>query len=109
MRSGKVTVGLLVVTVLAIAVGYFVGVGLQEQGSAEAAGGKVGDPNGVAPDRYVYYPGTEALGVDEMRIIACGTGMPAARRGQAASCWLFEFGNGHRQGRWLPSMESGFE
>ena len=96
MRSGKVTVGLLVVTVLAIAVGYFVGVGLQEQGSAEAAGGKVGDPNGVAPDRYVYYPGTEALGVDEMRIIACGTGMPAARRGQAASCWLFEFGNGDK-------------
>ena len=96
MRSGKVTVGLLVVTVLAIAVGYFVGVGLQEQGSAEAAGGKVGDPNGVAPDRYVYYPGTEALGADEMRIIACGTGMPAARRGQAASCWLFEFGNGDK-------------
>ncbi len=22
------------------------------------AGGKVTDPNGVAPDRYVYYPGT---------------------------------------------------
>jgi len=27
-----------------------------------AAGGVVESPTGVAPDRYVYYPGTEALG-----------------------------------------------
>jgi ribonuclease Z len=33
---------------------------------------------------------------NEMRIIACGTGMPAARRGQAASCWVFELGNGDK-------------
>jgi len=60
------------------------------------AGGKVTSPTGTAPDRYVYYPGTEALGADEIRIIACGTGMPAARRGQAASCWVFELGNGDK-------------
>jgi len=42
--------------------------------SAQAAGGKVVDPNGTAPDRYVYYPGTEELGKDEIRMIACGTG-----------------------------------
>ena len=42
--------------------------------SAQAAGGKVADPNGTAPDRYVYYPGTEELGKDEIRMIACGTG-----------------------------------
>ncbi len=29
---------------------------------AFAAGGVVKIPTGVAPDRYVYYPGTEALG-----------------------------------------------
>ena len=29
--------------------------------AAGAAGGVVTDPAGVAPDRYVYYPGTEAL------------------------------------------------
>ena len=63
---------------------------------AFAAGGVVTDPNGIAPDRYVYYPGTEALGEDEIRIIACGTGMPAARHGQAASCWLMEVGNGDK-------------
>ena len=50
-----------------------------------AAGGTVPDPVGVAPDRYTYYPGTEALSEDEIRVIACGTGMPAARHGQAAT------------------------
>ncbi len=63
---------------------------------AFAAGGVVKDPTGVAPDRYVYYPGTEALSEDEIRIVACGTGMPAARHGQAASCWLIETGNGDK-------------
>ena len=28
------------------------------------AGGKVTSPTGTAPDRYVYYPGTEELGKD---------------------------------------------
>ncbi len=60
------------------------------------AGGKVTSPTGTAPDRYVYYPGTEALRPDEIRITACGTGLPAARRGQAASCFLFELGNGDK-------------
>ncbi len=65
-------------------------------GAAEAAGGVVKGPNVVAPDRYVYYPGTEVLAKDEVRVIACGTGMPDQRRGQASSCWLFEFGNGEK-------------
>ena len=63
---------------------------------AQAAGGKVTDPKGVAPDRYVYYPGTEALDEGEIRVIACGTGMPSARRGQAATCFLVETGNGDK-------------
>ena len=44
------------------------------------------DPNGVVDNRYFYAAGTEALGPDEIRVVACGTGMPAARRGQAAAC-----------------------
>ena len=44
----------------------------------------------------VYYPNTEALAPDEMRVIACGTGMPTARPKQAASCWLLELGNGDK-------------
>ncbi len=63
---------------------------------AFAAGGVVTDPTGVAPDRYVYYPGTEALDKKEIRVTACGTGMPAARHSQAATCFLVEFGNGEK-------------
>ena len=63
---------------------------------AYAGAGPVKDPAGVAPDRYVYYPGSEALAKDEIRVTACGTGMPAARRGQAATCWLAELGNGDK-------------
>ena len=60
------------------------------------AGGTVKSPTGVAPDRYVYYPGTEELRKDEIRLIACGTGLPAARRDQAATCFLAELGNGDK-------------
>ena len=63
---------------------------------AFAAGGVVTGPNAVAPDRYVYYPGTEVLDENEIRIVACGTGMPAARHGQAAACFLIETGNGDK-------------
>jgi len=47
-------------------------------------------------DHDVYYPGTETLKPDEMRVIACGTGMPNARPKQAAACWLVELGNGDK-------------
>jgi ribonuclease Z len=60
------------------------------------AGGVVTDPTGTAPDRYVYYPGTEELAEGEIRIIACGTGMPDQRVAQASACFLFEFGNGDK-------------
>jgi ribonuclease Z len=61
-----------------------------------AAGGVIKGPNEVAPDRYVYYPGTETLAKDEVRVVACGTGMPDQRRGQASACFVFEFGNGEK-------------
>ena len=47
-------------------------------------------------DRDVYHPGTEALGKDEMRVTACGAGMPNARPAQAAACFLVELGNGDK-------------
>lgn len=43
-----------------------------------------------------YFPNTEKLGAEEMRGIACGTGMPAQRRSQAATCFLVELGNGDK-------------
>ena len=53
-------------------------------------------PVGTVPKRDVYYPGTESLAPDEMRIVACGTGMPNARPKQAAACFLVELGNGDK-------------
>ena len=49
-------------------------------GDAEAApkGVKPASPVGPVAERDVYYPGSEALGPDEMRVVACGTGMPNA-------------------------------
>ena len=49
-----------------------------------------------ASARDFYAPNSEDLGPDEMRLIACGTGMPTARAKQAASCWLLELGNGDK-------------
>ncbi len=46
--------------------------------------------------RDVYYPGTEELAANEMRVVALGTGMPNARPKQAATCFLVELGNGDK-------------
>jgi ribonuclease Z len=59
-------------------------------------GASLPTPTGPIPERDVYYPGSEELGTDEMRIIACGTGMPSVRPKQAAACWLVELGNGDK-------------
>jgi ribonuclease Z len=48
------------------------------------------------PQRDVYFPGMETLAADEMRVIACGTGMPTTRASQAAACFLVELGNGDK-------------
>ena len=89
-----ITLGALAVT---LALGMYLGrSGTPLINSAEAAGGKVLTPTGEAPERYAYYPGTEELGQDEIRIVACGTGMPSARRSQAATCFLVELGNGEK-------------
>ena len=53
-------------------------------------------PVGTVPDRDTYFPGTEPLNPDEMRITALGTGMPSARPKQAAACFLVELGNGDK-------------
>ncbi len=91
-------------SVVLVAAGVVIGVYFSNQPNelpsvtktAQAAGGKVKSPTAIAPDRYVYYPGTEALLPDEIRVIACGTGMPSARRSQAATCFLVELGDGQK-------------
>ena len=43
-----------------------------------------------------YFPNTEPLGADEMRVTALGTGTPNFRRSQASASWLVELGNGEK-------------
>ena len=47
-------------------------------------------------ERDYYAPNSEKLASDEMRVIACGTGMPTTRAAQAAACFLVELGNGDK-------------
>jgi ribonuclease Z len=72
-----------------------VGKGLQLTSEAQAAKAKV-SPVKARGDRGVYYPNTENLGRNEIRVIACGTGMPTPRPAQAAACFLMELGNGDK-------------
>lgn len=44
--------------------------------------------------RDAYFPGTEELGENEMRLTALGTGIPQLRPSQASAAWLLELGNG---------------
>lgn len=53
-------------------------------------------PTKPYPEHEVYFPGTEELAPDEMRVIACGSGMPMPRLKQAAACFLIELGNGEK-------------
>jgi ribonuclease Z len=43
-----------------------------------------------------YYPNTEILGADEMRITALGTGMPNQTKAAASISYLVELGNGDK-------------
>ena len=46
--------------------------------------------------REHFFPNTETLGADEMRITALGTGRPFLRPAQANAGWLIELGNGEK-------------
>ncbi len=43
------------------------------------------------PKHNVYYPGTDDLKPDEMRVIALGSGMPMPRRKQASAAFAIPF------------------
>ena len=87
----------------AFALGYFPGddTALKSNllvGEVQAAGDGPTEwsPTAPYPTHDVYYPGTETLGADEMRVIACGTGMPTPQLKQAAACFLVGLGNGEK-------------
>jgi ribonuclease Z len=80
----------LVVILLALGIGYLVGrTGESRLGAQDVS------PT-MASERDYYVPNSEDLASDEMRVIACGTGMPTTRAAQAAACFLVELGNGDK-------------
>ena len=53
-------------------------------------------PQEIRGNRYprTYFPGTEKVAADEMRIVALGTGMPNQSPSNVAAAFLVELGNG---------------
>lgn len=107
MRNRFRIVGLILLFATAITAAYTKGLfdghdgkGIMLISTAEAKKTETSPPN-ISPTRALaerdrYFPGTEDLGPDEMRVIALGTGMPSARPKQAAACFLVELGNGSK-------------
>ena len=83
----SLSIGIAVGFSLAIAVVVFTAFKSQSNSNSSAASEEL---------REVYYPATEELGPNEMRVVALGTGMPNARPKQAAACWLVELGSGEK-------------
>ena len=91
-------------TILLLALGGLIGfaiAGYANEGTPQAQAMQAQtksdiSPTKAYPDREIYYPGTEPLGPDEIRMVSLGTGMPLARRSQAATSWLIELGNGDK-------------
>jgi len=100
MKSLK-AIGILGVFVFGAAVGIWAVtadkfVGLGEVQAQDSAGSKPKISPTQPAEREFYAPNSEALAPDEMRVIACGTGMPTTRMAQAAACFLVELGNGDK-------------
>ena len=110
--NNRLTVTILIIgLILSASIGYMKGVfdgnsgknfslvttaDAKKSGEQPTAAAKKHSPVGIVPDRDTYFPGTEPLDPNEMRITALGTGQPSVRPKQAASCFLVELGNGDK-------------
>jgi len=90
--SSRSIAAVIVAVVVILSVGYLIGRSSGGDGLADAQ--EVSPTEARARDYYV--PNSEDLAPDEMRVIACGTGMPTPRPAQAAACFLVELGNGDK-------------
>ena len=93
MKSRR-AVGLLIVFAVGVVTGHFLLRGTVEprfmnEASAQQQSAELPtiSPTKALATRDIYFPGTEDLKPDEMRITALGTGMPSARPKQAAACF----------------------
>jgi ribonuclease Z len=75
----------LVIPIVAAIMGFVVAKSGDLAGTSNAQPGKTNSEGNEPKEQNQYYPGTEKLAPDEMRIIACGTGTPQPRLKQAAA------------------------
>ena len=71
----------LAAVAVAAVIGCMVGQTAKQDGESTTAAAQNEGPTRALDDQDVYYPGTENLAPDEMRVIACGTGMPNGGHG----------------------------
>ena len=94
-RTVVATVGLVLATALTVLVwdSHESGTGVDLVRAASAAQEKTTD---ASSERLPsYFPNTEELGPDEMRVTALGTGLPTPiTRAQKSTAWMVELGNG---------------
>ncbi len=99
MKKTKLaTIGMPIAAAIAIVVylfGFYHGQTNEEPAVVSNANASEVSPV-IARERDNYYPNTELLDEDEMRVIALGTGTPNFRRSQASAAWLVELGNGEK-------------
>jgi ribonuclease Z len=95
-RRGATIFGVILVVTVAYSLGRLEERSRNGIAHAQGSGDAFARATRAQPNRDAYFPNSEDLGLDEMRIIACGTGMPSARESQAASCFLVELGNGDK-------------
>jgi hypothetical protein len=99
-RNPRTRFGILVLLGVGFILGYVVACNktepIQSADAADADSTPEVSPTKAPISRETYYPNTEDLKPDEMRVIACGTGMPTTRAFQAAACFLVELGNGDK-------------
>jgi uncharacterized protein (DUF3084 family) len=102
--SGKIkAAGIALLSVGAAAVIAFAGNLGQQTQAQESAQDKDAMPLGRTPAAITdgqypasYFPNTELLGADEMRITALGTGMPNQTKAAVSIAYLVELGNGDK-------------
>jgi len=107
-RIKQSTVPLIVVALVGVVAGYLLhgndvqltheSIAAQQVTATSTEIGQTPKPSPVksSSDRDVYYPGTEDLKPDEMRVICTGSGMPMPRLKQAAASFVVELGNGDK-------------
>ena len=81
-----------------VAIGLFLAGNLGPQAQAKDAEPRGRKAVAIAKGEYpaTYFPNTELIGPDEMRITALGTGMPNQTRAAVSISFLVELGNGDK-------------